>query len=139
MEESMDFDNAVRNILEARNAAAARENDAAHEEAPAQPAAARPAPVAAEFEPVAPSVGSVHRYHEHGLDEFDHQMRRHRADLQSIEAQIAKLDEGIDMEQKRLRELRSSLDAKYHARARLMHVREAMVHFVQNLQAQEVD
>ncbi len=137
----MDFDNAVRNILEARNAAAARDSDAEREEALAQAIAPRPAAAAPDFEAPAPtSVAAVNRYHEqHGLDEFDHQMRRHRADLQSIEAQIAKLDEGIDLEQKRLRELRASLDTKYHARARLMHVREAMVHFVQNLQAQEVD
>lgn len=72
-------------------------------------------------------------------DELDHQMNRHRADISSIEAQLAKLDEAINVEQAKLRDTRASLDQKYHARARLMHVREAMVHFVQVLQAQDAE
>lgn len=72
-------------------------------------------------------------------DELDHQMSRHRADIQSIEAQLAKLDEAISVEQAKLRDTRASLDQKYNARARLMHVREAMVHFVQVLQAQDAE
>jgi len=74
-----------------------------------------------------------------GHDELDHQMNRHRADINSIEAQLAKLDEAINVEQAKLRDTRASLDQKYHARARLMHVREAMVHFVQVLQAQDAE
>lgn len=72
-----------------------------------------------------------------GLDEFDHQMRRHKADLQAIEAQISKLDDAIDQEQQRLHDLRDSLDQKYHSRARLTHLRQAMEQFVQTLKTSE--
>ena len=74
-----------------------------------------------------------------GHDELEHQMNRHRADIESIEAQLAKLDEAINVEQAKLRDTRVSLDQKYNARARLMHVREAMVQFVQVLEAQDAD
>ena len=78
-------------------------------------------------------------YETQGHDELQHQMNRHRADIESIEAQLAKLDEAINVEQAKLRDTRASLDQKYHARARLMHVREAMVQFVQVLEAQDAD
>ena len=74
-----------------------------------------------------------------GLDEFDHQMQRHRAELESVDTQIANLDETIDLEQRKLRETKANLEARYHARARLMHLRSAMLHFVQELQSQAVE
>lgn len=86
----------------------------------------------------APSAAK-HAYEAQGHDELQHQMNRHRADIESIEAQLAKLDEAINVEQAKLRDTRASLDQKYHARARLMHVREAMVQFVQVLEAQDAD
>lgn len=86
------------------------------------------------------SAGAAKRpYEAQGHDELEHQMNRHRADIESIEAQLAKLDEAINVEQAKLRDTRASLDQKYHARARLMHVREAMVQFVQVLEAQDAD
>lgn len=78
-------------------------------------------------------------YEPQGHDELEHQMSRHRADIESIEAQLAKLDEAINVEQAKLRDTRASLDQKYHTRARLMHVREAMIQFVQVLEAQDAE
>ena len=85
-------------------------------------------------------ANSVARYTDStGLDEFDHQMQRHRAELEAIDNQIANLDETIDLEQRKLRETKTALESRYHARARLLHLRSAMLHFVQELQAQEVE
>ncbi len=85
------------------------------------------------------SDASRRQYEGQGHDELEHQMNRHRADIESIESQLAKLDEAINVEQAKLRDIRASLDQKYHSRARLMHVREAMVQFVQVLEAQDAD
>lgn len=70
-------------------------------------------------------------------DELDHQLKRHRSDLQALDNQLMKLDEAIDNDQKRVQEYRMMLEEKYRARTRLVAVRNAMVRFVEGLQAKD--
>jgi predicted nucleic acid-binding Zn-ribbon protein len=71
------------------------------------------------------------------VDELRHQVLRHREDLKSIDTQIARLEETIDLEQQQLREAREALAEKNRLRARLLLVRSAMSKFVQGLQSRE--
>lgn len=131
----MDLDSAIRKLRE----------DSEREAAAAQTAASQAGEDASKLsiksitEVAGQPSGGARAFSGNGHDELDHQMNRHRADIESIEAQLAKLDEAINVEQAKLRDTRASLDQKYHARARLMHVREAMVQFVQVLEAQDAD
>jgi chromosome segregation ATPase len=70
-------------------------------------------------------------------DELDLQLKRHRADLQQIDSQISTLEESIDLDQKRVAELRATLEDKFHTRSRLIAVRSAMARFIQGLQAKD--
>lgn len=133
----MDLDSAIRKL---------REDSERESAAPAQGSPQPQAEDANKFairsitEVSGQTSATAARPHEpQGHDELQHQMNRHRADIESIEAQLAKLDEAINVEQVKLRDTRASLDQKYSARARLMHVREAMVQFVQVLEAQDAD
>lgn len=74
-----------------------------------------------------------------GHDDLDNHINSHRSQLESIDVQIANLDRTIDLEQQKLRDTKTSLDGSYHARKRLLHLRLAMVHFVQELEASQVD
>jgi 2C-methyl-D-erythritol 2,4-cyclodiphosphate synthase len=74
-----------------------------------------------------------------GNDDLDHHINSHRTQLESIDVQIANLDRTIELEQQKLRDTKSSLEKSYHARKRLLHLRLAMVHFVQELEASQVD
>lgn len=127
----MDFDQVAKSIAETgtitpKPAANAGQTDRAGSNVlSATRPAARPAPAPSQFVDA------------DGLDQFDHQMMRHRAELESLDNQIANLDVTIDLEQQKLRESKASLDRAYHARVRLMHLRNAMVHFVQELQEKE--
>lgn len=73
----------------------------------------------------------------HELDELDLQVQRHRTDLQTIDSQIRKLEETIDLDQIRLLKLKEDLADKVRARTRLTAVRSAMAKFVQGLQARD--
>lgn len=75
--------------------------------------------------------------HNKGFDELDLQLKRHRNDLQQIDAQIGKVEESIDADQKRIAEYRAALEDKFHARSRLIAVRTAMARFIQGLQAKD--
>ncbi|UJQ93231.1 hypothetical protein [Mariluticola halotolerans] len=132
----MDLDSAIRKLREdseRENATAAHAAPRAEAEDPSKLAIRSITEVAGQ------PASATKRPETQGHDELEHQMSRHRADIESIEAQLAKLDEAINVEQAKLRDTRLSLDQKYHARARLMHVREAMVQFVQVLEAQDAD
>ena len=133
----MDLDSAIRKLREdSERESAAAANAAPHAEAEDTSKLAIRSITEVSGQP----AGAAKRpYEAQGHDELEHQMNRHRADIESIEAQLAKLDEAINVEQAKLRDTRTSLDQKYHARARLMHVREAMVQFVQVLEAQDAD
>lgn len=83
-------------------------------------------------------INPANRTYDHRIyDELDHQLKRHRADLQALDSQLLKLDEAIDNDQKRLQEYRLMLEEKYRARTRLVAVRSAMARFVEGLQAKD--
>jgi hypothetical protein len=87
-----------------------------------------------------PSPATQPRYSDDkGSDDLDHHISSHRTQLESIDVQIANLDRTIELEQQKLRDTKSSLENSYHARKRLLHLRLAMVHFVQELEASQVD
>lgn len=133
----MDLDSAIRKLREdseRENAAPAQVAPQQQAEDPSKLAIRSITEVAGQASTAAPRA-----FEPQGHDELQHQMNRHRADIESIEAQLAKLDEAINVEQAKLRDTRASLDQKYSSRARLMHVREAMVQFVQVLEAQDAD
>jgi|GEM_PF-2758697 len=141
----MDLDSAIKKLREESEREAAA-NPAPNKPAAAAPSAANEADATSKLairsitEVAGQQAAATRRgFDPKPTDELDHQMSRHRADIQSIESQLAKLDEAISVEQAKLRDTRASLDQKYNARARLMHVREAMVHFVQVLQAQDAE
>lgn len=133
----MDLDSAIRKLREDSE----RENAAPAQVAPQQQAEDTSKLAIRSITEVAgqTSATTARAQEAHAHDELQHQMNRHRADIESIEAQLAKLDEAINVEQAKLRDTRASLDQKYSSRARLMHVREAMVQFVQVLEAQDAD
>jgi hypothetical protein len=72
-----------------------------------------------------------------GRDEFDHRILSHRADLETLDTQINNLDRTIELEQQKLRESKTALETSYHARARLLHLRSAMLEFVLALELHE--
>jgi hypothetical protein len=139
----MDLDSAIKKLREESEREAA--TNPAPKPAAAAPVAANEADAASKLairsitEVAGQQAATRRGFDPKPTDELDHQMSRHRADINSIESQLAKLDEAISVEQAKLRDTRASLDQKYNARARLMHVREAMVHFVQVLQAQDAE
>src|SRR3569833_3384005 len=71
------------------------------------------------------------------VDELRHQVLRHRADLKSIDTQIARLEETIDLEQQQLREARVALAEKIRLRARQQHNHNTKTKKVQGLQSRE--
>ncbi|WDR03572.1 hypothetical protein PSQ19_05655 [Devosia algicola] len=91
--------------------------------------------VAASSDPV--SINSNRYFDPKVHDELDHQLRRHRADLHNIDGNIAKLEEAIDVDQKRIQEFKLALAEKSQARTRLVAVRTAMARFIQGLQAKD--
>lgn len=77
------------------------------------------------------------RYFNKDFDELEHQLQRHRAELQGVDLQIAKIEETIDNDQKRLKSLKDEMAEKVRVRARLVTVRGAMARFIQGLQTRE--
>jgi len=82
----------------------------------------------------AKDLGTTRYVDMHGRDEFDHNIMSHRTQLEMLHTQITNLDQTIELEQQKLRESKAALEASYHARARLLHLREAMLHFVLELE-----
>lgn len=92
------------------------------------------------FAPAKPVAPTGNRYVDlNGRDDFDHQILTHRADLESLETQISNLDRTIELEQQKLRDSKAALESSYHARARLLHLRSAMLHFVLELESRDLD
>lgn len=86
----------------------------------------------------AEAVGaSVRAYEIRGFDEFSHQLKRHRNDLQTVDGQMQKLDEAIEADQRRIQELTAALEEKFRARGRIQAVRVAMARFIDSLQAKD--
>ena len=86
----------------------------------------------------ADAVGTVTRGYElRGFDEFSHQLKRHRNDLQTVDTQMQKLDESIEADQRRIQEFTAALEEKFRARARIQAVRVAMARFIDSLQAKD--
>jgi predicted nucleic acid-binding Zn-ribbon protein len=71
------------------------------------------------------------------FDELDHQVLRHRTELQTLDTQISKLEEAIDLDQRQLRDVKDALAERIRVRARLLVVRGAMSRFVQGLQTRD--
>ena len=69
-----------------------------------------------------------------GLDDVDHQILSHRAHLEALDSQILSLDNTIALEQHKFRESKTSLHHSQIARERLLHLREAMLNFVMELE-----
>jgi len=74
-----------------------------------------------------------------GQDEYDHQVKSHRAELDALDLQITNLDRTIELEQEKLRQGKMALDSSYRTRARLLHLRSAMLNFVLELEARSTD
>ncbi len=72
-----------------------------------------------------------------GRDEFDHRILSHRADIETLDTQINNLDRTIELEQQKLRDSKAALESSYHARARLLHLRSAMLDFVLELELRD--
>lgn len=88
----------------------------------------------------APATTTQSRYVDlNGRDEYDHHIISHRADLDSLDNQIINLDRTIELEQNKLRDSKASLENSYRARARLLHLRSAMLNFVLELEAREME
>lgn len=119
------------------------ETDTKPDNKPAAAAAAAPANNSApEFLRVniATSTPSDDRYLDlHGRDEVDHHIMSHRAQLEALNTQITNLDSTIALEQQKLRDSKSALEASHHARTRLLHLRSAMLHFVMELEARQAE
>jgi hypothetical protein len=73
----------------------------------------------------------------HGRDEFDHHIMSHRAELEALDTQISNLNQTIELEQQKLRETKAALESSFHMRARLLHLRAAMLHFVLELESRD--
>lgn len=74
-----------------------------------------------------------------GHDPLDKIMQAHRLELESLHNQINNVDRTIEVEQQRLRDIKASLDSSYQAKARLLHLRGAMLNFVLELESREID
>lgn len=74
-----------------------------------------------------------------GQDEYEHQVRSHRAELDALDLQITNLDRTIELEQEKVRQGKLALDNSYRTRARLLHLRSAMLNFVLELEARNTD
>lgn len=74
-----------------------------------------------------------------GQDALDKTMQTHRLELEALHLQLTNIDRTIEVEQQRLREMKASLESSYHAKARLLHLRGAMLQFVLELESRDID
>jgi len=72
-------------------------------------------------------------------DSFAQHKAQGRVEVDALDTQISNLDRAIQLEQQKLHESKATLEASYHARSRLMHLRNAMLHFVLELETREDD
>jgi hypothetical protein len=70
-------------------------------------------------------------------DSFANHKVKGREEIDTIDTQLANLERTIELEQQKLRESKAALDSSYHSRARLLHLRNAMLHFVMELESRE--
>ena len=89
---------------------------------------ARPADSAAASRPQRPAPQPA-------VDSLDAHRRASRMEIDALDTRISNLDRTIELEQQRLKESKEAVERSYHTRARLMHLRSAMLQFVMELES----